>query len=158
MEPKNRLAVLRNKAKLTQAGLSSRSGVSVQYVRLLEQEPARMPGLDIAAALARALSVAPCQLFPRLPHTERESRWEYFARAWPELAESLNDVDRLRFQLVIGFVPDNEFRVLTSDLNPTPPKAVELYSHIMTDLKLIAESARLKDLLEGDDIETKREE
>jgi transcriptional regulator with XRE-family HTH domain len=141
--PTNRLLALRTRADLSQQALSNRSGVSVQYIRLLEQQPEKMPGLDIAAALGRALSAAPLQLFPRLPRLEKETRWEFFTRVYPELCAALDDVGRLRFFIAVTCMPEDAFRTMTSILHPNPLKWDRVRENVLARLKTLVRDADL---------------
>jgi len=142
----NRLAALRKKARLTQKALSVRSGVSQDYVELIEQK-GKVPGIDIAAALARALGVAPLQIFPRLPRSEKETRWEFFVRVYPELVGALNDTDRLRFFIAISTMEESGFRAMTSIVNPTPMKWDRVRENLFARLKILVRDADLVGLM-----------
>jgi len=144
----NRLARYRKKAGLTQRALATKSGVSSDYVEILEQQPTRVPGVDIAAALARALNVAPLQIFPRLPRTEKEGRWEYFSRVYPEMVGALNDVDHLRFFIAISTMEESGFRAMTSIVNPTPLKWDKARENLLARLKILVRDADLVGLME----------
>jgi transcriptional regulator with XRE-family HTH domain len=67
-----KLQVLREAANLTQAELSKKSRVPVGTLRNWEQDR-RVPRLDTAAAVARALGVSLDELVPDVP-TERRER------------------------------------------------------------------------------------
>lgn len=145
---KNRLARIREKAGISQSELSRRSKVTQQYISALEQQPEQVPGVDIAAALARALGVAPLQLFPRLPRSEKEPRMEYFARVYPELYGVLNDTDKLRFFVAIATMDEPAFRAMTSILNPSPLKWDKVRENIYVRLKVLVRDADLCGLMD----------
>lgn len=61
----NYLKRWRLERKMTQQQLAVKAGVSIDYVRVLEQHPERMASTSIAEKLARALDVDSDQLFFR---------------------------------------------------------------------------------------------
>lgn len=62
---KNNLRKWRENRGMTQQALAVEASISVDYVRLLEQQPDRRAGADIALRLAKALDVDADQLFFR---------------------------------------------------------------------------------------------
>lgn len=143
----NRLSEFRKRQGLSQARLASQSGVSHSYIAQLEQGGG-LAGVDIADALARVLAVDPDQLFPRVPRRSSESRQEFFARCYPELVSSLNQVDALRFSIALASMSDSMFQSLTSAKTPLPwPQVIEL---VFCFLRAIGRQARLEELMKED--------
>ena len=142
---KNRLAQIRKKVGLSQSELSRRSNVTQQYISVLEADPERIPGVDIAAALATALGVHTEQVFPRIPKSGSESREAYFSRCYPELVKSLDQVDALRFSIALASMSDTMFRGLCSWQKPLA--WAEVMETVFTFLKAIARRAKLDELM-----------
>ena len=145
---KNRLAQIRKKVGLSQSELSRRSKVTQQYISVLEADPERIPGVDIAAALATALGVHAEQVFPRIPRSASESRAEYFKRCYPELIKSLNEVDALRVSVALSCMDDSGFQTLCSWNKPL--KWDQVLEFVFCFLKAIARRARLDELMKED--------
>jgi transcriptional regulator with XRE-family HTH domain len=143
----NRLAEIRKRNGFTQARLARESRVSLAYVQQLEQGGG-MAGVDIAEALGRALRVDGELLFPRVPRRASESRQEFFARTFPELAGSLNEVDALRLSMALASMDDNMFQTLCSWNKPM--KWDEVIKLAFCFLKAIARRAKLDELMEED--------
>lgn len=145
---KNRLEKIRTERGLSQAELGRRSGVTQAYISQLEADPGRTPGVDIAAELAKALNVAPLQLFPRLPRGEKEDRWTFFQQVYPELVGVLNDVDRLRLYVAVSCMDEPGFLAMTSILNPSPLRWHQVRENLLVRLKLLVRDAQLCEFME----------
>ncbi|MGA2534322.1 MAG: helix-turn-helix transcriptional regulator [Candidatus Aminicenantales bacterium] len=101
----NNLAKFRKRCGLTQLALASRSGVSPQYVRLIEQG-GLTPGVDISEALGKALGLPSQQLFPLLRLRDPGlDRFQQLQHSHPEPIKELSAQEKRMIQDTVGLMP-----------------------------------------------------
>jgi transcriptional regulator with XRE-family HTH domain len=107
---KNSLKKFREAAGLTQADLASKAGISLAYVRTLEQSGAN-PGIDVGRQLADALGVESDRIFSSLGQV----RIEILEERYPEPLGVLLEKERERLARILPLMDNSMWKALISE-------------------------------------------
>lgn len=142
----NNLAKTRSMKGLSQAQLSTLSGVSLSSIQKLEQGGGT-PRLRLAAKLARILEIPILSLFPLMPVPKRSEGRRAFLAAYSEIIEKLSLIERTRFNIALRLMPDNIFQNLINPLGQKTHKWEDIVHIVYSYLRSIARQARLDELM-----------